>query len=79
MNEGRSGRGWAALLGAGLIVLALLTVAIRTQVVNESHELLERELLRLSLERRITDLEQQLQGRWHLLGEQIVGRDARDP
>ena len=55
-------------LGALLVVVGLLTVAIRTGAVVEARDLLERELQRASLERRERALELGLQMRWHRLG-----------
>ena len=68
MDE-RVGPRWSTPgLGGLLVVLGLLTVAIRTGVVVEARELLARELKRASLERRERALQQGLQTRWHRLG-----------
>lgn len=67
--QDRVGLDWLApTLAAFLVVVGLLTVAIRTGVVVEAHELLVRELQRASLERRERALQQGLQMRWHELG-----------
>lgn len=55
-------------LGGLLVVVGLLTVAIRTSEVVEARELLARELQRASLLRRERALQQGLQMRWHRLG-----------
>jgi hypothetical protein len=55
-------------LGGLLVVVGLLTVAIRTSEVVEARELLARELQRASLMRRERALQQGLQMRWHRLG-----------
>jgi len=55
-------------LGGLLVVVGLLTVAIRTGAVVEARELLARELQRASLQRRERALQQGLQMRWHRLG-----------
>jgi hypothetical protein len=55
-------------LGGLLVVVGLLTVAIRTDEVVEARELLARELQRASLQRRERALQQGLQMRWHRLG-----------
>jgi hypothetical protein len=68
MDE-RVGPRWSTPgLGGLLVVLGLLTVAIRTGVVVEARELLARELKRASLERRERALQQGLESRWHRLG-----------
>ncbi|HZL98855.1 MAG TPA: hypothetical protein VFD43_01265 [Planctomycetota bacterium] len=65
-------------LGALLVVVGLLTVAIRTGAVVEAQALLGRELKRASLERRERALAQGLQQRWHRLGPDApAGKAAR--
>lgn len=78
MSE-RGGLDWLAPgLGAFLVVVGLLTVAIRTGVVVEARDLLVRELHRASLERRERALQQNLQVRWHKIGPDApVSKAAR--
>ena len=79
MHE-RVGLDWLAPpLAALLVVLGLLTVAIRTGVVVEAHNLLVRELQRASLERRERALQQDLQMRWHQIGPDDLPVKAARP
>jgi hypothetical protein len=65
----RVGLDWLApALGGLLVVLGLLTVAIRSGVIVEARDLLVRELERASLERRERQLQQHLQSQWHEIG-----------
>ena len=76
----RVGLDWLAPpLAAFLVVLGLLTVAIRTGVVVEAHNLLVREIQRASLERRERALQQGLQMRWHKLGPDAPAVKAARP
>ena len=60
----------AALSGAGLLLLALLTVSIRAQAIAEGRALLDAELHRASLHRHERDLHLRIEQRWHQLGQE---------
>jgi hypothetical protein len=59
-----------ALVGGGLLLLALLTVSIRASVVAEGQQLMRLEHRRGALERRARDLQLDLQRQWQELGRQ---------
>jgi hypothetical protein len=68
-REGALGR-LAPVLGAALVALGLLTVAIRTQVVSRARGVFVAELRVISLERRERDLQARLQQAWMQVGRQ---------
>ena len=57
-----------AVAACALLCLALLTVTIRAQAVQEGEMLMQREHVRLSLRRHARDLSLQLQQASHQLG-----------
>ncbi|HEX5008864.1 MAG TPA: hypothetical protein VFY71_00585 [Planctomycetota bacterium] len=57
-----------ALAACALLCLALLTISIRAQAVQEGEALMQREHVRLSLRRHAHDLSLQLQQASHQLG-----------
>jgi len=57
-----------ALAACALLCLALLTISIRAQAVQEGEVLMQREHVRLSLRRHARDLSLQLQQASHQLG-----------
>jgi hypothetical protein len=62
-----------ATTGGGLLLLALLTVSIRTGAVAEGRALMRLEHRRAALERRARDLQLDLQRRWQELGQEERG------
>jgi hypothetical protein len=70
-----------ALAACALLSLALLTVAIRADVVREGQELMRREHVRHSLRRHARDLSLRLQSAAHDLGasEHKAAEKARKP
>jgi len=57
-----------AIAACALLCLALLTIRIRTQAVQDGEVLMQREHVRLSLRRHARDLSLQLQQASHELG-----------
>jgi hypothetical protein len=78
MNE-RGGFPWLlAAAGAGLMLVAMLTVSIRSTVVSEGAMLQQSVQQRASLERRVRALELRYQAMCRELGAQVrrVSRDG---